>query len=58
MSTGPSEPLGLAAKGAFVSVRVFYLLLVRAFCAVFPFQISSLQVTESPPAYKSLAKHD
>lgn len=40
--------LGLTAEGeAFVSVRVFYPLPVRAFLCFFLFQVSSFQVAES-----------
>lgn len=57
-SAGPAPQLGLAVEGeAFVSVQVLYLLPVRVFFALFPLQISSSQVTESPLAYKPLNTH-
>lgn len=58
-SAGPAPQLGLAAEGeAFVSVQVLYLLPMRVFFfALFPLQISSSQVVESPLAYKPLNTH-
>lgn len=58
-SAGPAPQLGLAAEGeAFVSVQVLYLLPMRvSFFALFPLQISSSQVVESPLAYKPLNTH-
>lgn len=57
-SAVPAPQLGLAAEGeAFGSVQVLYLLPVRVFFALFPLQISSSQVAESPLAYKRLNTH-
>lgn len=54
----PQSCWALLPRGRLCPYACFTCSLWEPFCALFPFQISSLQVTESPLAYKALTKRD